>query len=52
VLLPVQGGNRGRCLFVAGHFDKTKAFASARVAVIDDLGACDLAMLAKQLFEV
>jgi hypothetical protein len=52
MLLPVQGGNGGGRLFVTGHFDKSKAFAAAGVAVIDDLGAGDLAMLAKQLFEV
>jgi hypothetical protein len=52
MLLPVEGGNGGGRLFVAGHFDKPKAFAATGVAVIDDLGAGNLAVLAKQLFEV
>lgn len=52
MLLPIEGCDGGGRLFVAGHFDKPEAFASTGVAVINDLGAGNLAMLAKQLFEV
>jgi hypothetical protein len=52
MLLAVDRGDRGRGLFVAGHFDKAKTLAATRVAVVDDLGAGDRAMLREQLFEV
>ena len=52
VLLAVHGGDRGLGLVVARHFDEPEALAAARVAVVDDLGAGDLAVLAEQLFEV
>jgi hypothetical protein len=47
VLLAVQGSNRGGCFLVGGHFNETEAFASAGVAVIDDLGGNHLPMLSE-----
>jgi hypothetical protein len=52
MLLPIKGGDGGRGFFVAGHFDKTKTFAASRVAIVNDLGAGDLPVLGKQLFEI
>jgi hypothetical protein len=41
MFLAVQGCNCSLCLGIGGHFHETKAFASAGVAVRDDLGALD-----------
>src|SRR4051794_28037847 len=37
VVLPIEGGDCGLRLGIAGHLDKTKAFASAGHAIADDL---------------
>jgi len=52
VLLPVQGGNRGVCFAIVGHLHEPEALASARVAVVNDLGGKHLPVLAEQLFEL
>jgi len=51
VLLAVERGNRRRGFLVRGHFDKSEAFASAGVAIVDDLGGDDLPVCSEQLFE-
>src|SRR6266542_2464004 len=51
VLLAVEGGDCLLGLFIVGHFDEAEAFASAGVAVIDDLSAFDRAVRREQLFE-
>src|SRR5207237_1215092 len=52
VLLPIQGGDRGRRFLVRGHLDKAEALAPAGVAIVDNLGAGHLTVLPKQLFEI
>jgi hypothetical protein len=51
VLLAVQGRDGGLGLLVAGHFHKTKTFASARVTIVDDLSRHHRAVLGKQFLE-
>jgi hypothetical protein len=51
VLLAVERRDRGLGFVVAAHLHKTETFASAGVAVVDDLGRHDGAVLAEQLLE-
>jgi hypothetical protein len=51
VLLTVERRHRGGRFLVRGHFDKSEAFASAGVPIIDDLSRDDLPMCCEQLFE-
>ena len=46
VLLAVEGGDGGLGLVVAAHLDEAEALAPAGVAVLDDFGALDGAVLA------
>src|SRR5450432_605615 len=51
VILPIEGCDRGLCFGVAAHLDESEAFASACVAIVDDLRAVHLAMGGEQLFQ-
>ena len=52
VLLAVQGGNRRRGFFSRGHFDESEALAAAGVAIGDDLGRGDGAVLGEHLLQI
>src|SRR4051812_24708032 len=49
VLLAVHAGNGRLGFVISAHFDKAKAFASTGVAIHDDLGTLDRAVLTKDL---
>jgi hypothetical protein len=51
VLVAVERLNGGFSLGIIGHFDKSEAFASAGVAVIDDLCGNDLSVCREQSLE-
>jgi hypothetical protein len=44
----LDGLMRGIVVF---HFDKSKSFAAARIALLDDLGAANRAKLGKHSFQ-
>ena len=52
MLLAVQTANRGLRFLVGRHLDETEAFAPARVAVRNDLGALNGAILRKQFLQL
>jgi hypothetical protein len=52
VLGAVDAGNRRLGFGIASHFNKAKALASARVAVVDDLGALHRPELRKHLIQI
>jgi hypothetical protein len=52
VVLTVQRCDRRLRFFVSSHFDETETLASTGVAIINDLRRDDLAVLAKQLFQL
>jgi hypothetical protein len=47
--LAVQSGDGGFGLIIAAHLHEAEAFAAARLAVVDDLGAGHRAVLGEQL---
>src|SRR5205823_1676207 len=51
VLLSVEGLDGSLGFVVVRHFDEAKALGPAGVAIVDDLGRGDLAVLAEQLLE-
>jgi hypothetical protein len=51
VLLAVECGNCRLGFAVAGHFDKPKPLAAARVAIVDDLGRNHRTVSREQLFQ-
>src|SRR5205823_4317853 len=52
MVLTIQSRDRSLRLFVRSHLHKPKALAAARLAVRDDFGAADGAVLRKQLFQI
>jgi hypothetical protein len=52
MLLAVERRDRRLRFFVGVHLDEPEAFASAGVAIVDDLSRHDLAVSAEQLFEL
>jgi hypothetical protein len=47
VLLAIESGNGSFGFLVGAHFDESEAFASAGVAIVDDLGGDDLPVLSE-----
>tara|TARA_R110002073_G_scaffold329060_1_gene510996 strand:+ start:210 stop:374 length:165 start_codon:yes stop_codon:yes gene_type:complete len=52
MFLLVQSSDSRLSFSIAAHLNKTKAFASAAIAISDDLGAFNRAKLRKQVFQV
>jgi hypothetical protein len=52
VLFAVHSGNGRLGFFIGAHFDKAETFASARVAIHDDLGTLHGAVLTKDLVQI
>jgi len=51
MLLPVERCDRRLGFLIGAHFDETETFGTTGVAVVDDLGRHDGAVLPEQLFE-
>jgi hypothetical protein len=51
VFLAVEGRDGGLGLFLAGHFDKAKTLAAARIAIVDDLGRHHRAVCGEKFFQ-